>query len=170
MARLPRLSDLASFDFSNLDFSKIDLPKIDLPKFDLPKIDLPTIDASMPSVDADQVLSVLRDAAYVAVGFGVLTVQQAQVRRRELMQRLRTNPVVQQLGASPAQLDELVSAFEARIGQLDERLQGIEGKLDQAVEALEARLPEQAGALVGQAHDVAKAARTQLRGLVRNAA
>jgi hypothetical protein len=161
MARLPRLSDLASFDFSQLDFSQLDLSKLDLPKLDL---------AGVPTIDTDQVVGVLRDAAYVAVGFGVLTVQQAQVRRRELMQRLRTSPVVQQLGATPAQIDDLMASFETRVAQLDERLQGIEGKLDAAVEALEARLPEQAGTLVGQAHDVAKAARTQLRGLVRNAA
>lgn len=163
MARFPRLSDLTSFDFSQLDLSKIELPKIDLPKIDLPKIDT-------PDIDAEQVLAVLRDAAYVMIGFGVLGVQQAQVRRREVMAKLRTNPVVQQLGASPEQLDDLMKALEARVGQLDERLQIIEGKLDSAVEALEARLPEQAGALVGQAHEVAKAARTQLRGLVRNAA
>lgn len=31
----------------------------------------------------------LRDAAYVAVGFAVLAVQRAQVRRRELSRRLR---------------------------------------------------------------------------------
>jgi hypothetical protein len=157
MARLPRI---------DLDPTKLDLTKLDLSKLDLSKLDL----GALPDVDVERLTGLLRDLAYVAIGFGVLTVQQAQVRRRELTQRLRTNAVVQQLGASPAQIDELISAVEARIGQLDERLQGVESKLDAAVEAFEARLPEQAGALVGQAHEVAKAARTQLRGLVRNAA
>ena len=163
MAHLPNLTDLTSIDLSRIDLSRIDLSRIDLPKIDLPKIDL-------PAVDTDRVVGFVRDAAYVTIGFGVLGVQQAQVRRREIMQRLRTSPVAQHLGAGPVQIDELMSTLETRVGQFDERLRELEGKVDAAVEALEARLPEQAGALIGQAHEVAKVARTQLRGLVRNAA
>ncbi len=99
---------------------------------------------------ADKVAGFVRDAVYVMIGAGVLTVQQLQVRRRELS------------GSFPG--------LEATLGQLDERLTAVEAKLDAAVEAVEQRLPEQAGVLLGQAHDVAKAARQQLRGLVRNAA
>ena len=145
MARLPRLSDLdfSSFDLTRLDFSQ---------------------------VDTDKVVGVVRDAAYVVIGFGVLTVQQVQVRRRELVKNLATNPVVQQMGATPAQIDDFVTALETRVGQVDERVHELETKLDAAVEALEQRLPEQAGMLLGQAHDVAKAARTQMRGFIRNAA
>ena len=94
---------------------------------------------------------------------GVLTVQQVQVRRRELTARLGELPVVQQLGLSKDQLDELVKSVEARVAAIDTRI-------DAAVTQLEARLPEQAGAMLSQAHDIAKAARTQVRGLIRNAA
>ena len=150
MARFPRLSDL---DFSSFDLTRLDLSQVDLSQ-----------------VDTDKLVGVVRDAAYVVIGFGVLTVQQVQVRRRELVKNLATNPVVQQMGATPAQIDDLVTAFETRVGQVDERLQELETKLDAAVGAFEQRLPEQAGVLLGQAHDVAKAARTQMRGFIRNAA
>jgi hypothetical protein len=76
---------------SVLNLPKIDLSKLDVSKIDLSKLDLTAIRQSLPdlpSVDTDQVVEVLRDAAYIAIGFGVITVQQAQVRRRELSGRL----------------------------------------------------------------------------------
>ncbi len=119
---------------------------------------------------ADRITGLARDTVYVLIGAGVLTVQQLQVRRRELAGGLGDNPVVKQLGIDGRQLDDLVERLEAGIGQLDARVETIEAKLDAAVEAIENRLPEQAGVLLGQAHDVAKAARKQVRGLIRNAA
>lgn len=112
---------MTSTTFPSLNFSKLDLSALDLSKLDI------------PGVDTDKVLAALRDAAYVTIGFGVLAVQQAQVRRRETVAALST-------------------------------------RVDAAVEQFEARLPEQAGALVGQAHELAKAARKQVRGLIASAA
>jgi hypothetical protein len=74
MPTFPSL-DLTSFDLSKIDLSKIDLSKIDLARFDA--IDL-------PEVDAERVKGLARDAAYVGIGLGVLAVQQAMVRRREV--------------------------------------------------------------------------------------
>jgi hypothetical protein len=74
--------DLSDFDLSQVDLPKFDLPKIDLAKFDLPKIDLANVD--LPQVDTERVAGIARDAAYVGIGLGVLAVQQAQVRRREI--------------------------------------------------------------------------------------
>ncbi len=55
---------------------------------------LPTLDQllkfEVPGVDVDRLAAVAKDAAYVAVGFGVLTVQKAQVRRRELTAQAAT--------------------------------------------------------------------------------
>ena len=58
-----------SFDLSNLDLS-------------LPDIKLPGV--TVPDVDTERLVGLARDAAYVGIGFGVLAVQQTQVRRREL--------------------------------------------------------------------------------------
>ena len=84
--------DLSNFDLSRIDISKVDLPTIDfssieLPNIDLPNIDLPNIDLrgiDLPQVDTERVVGLARDAAYVGIGLGVLAVQQAQVRRREV--------------------------------------------------------------------------------------
>lgn len=102
--------------------------------FDPTRIDLTKID--LAQIDTARARELVRDAGYVAIGLGVLTFQQAQVRRRELAARLDT----------------------------------IEARLDDAVEQLEAKLPEPAGTVVGQAHELAKAARAQVRGLLRGAA
>ena len=175
--------------FPSIDLSKLslsNLPKFAMPKFEMPKFatpGMPTFDASkldlskldlsgvsVAGIDAERIVTVLRDAVYVAIGFGVLTIQQLQVRRRELADSLGSNPVAKQLGLSKEQLDEIVRGVEARMGSLDGRLDAIETKIDAAVAQLETRLPEQAGAVLGQAHDLAKAARKQVRGLIRNAA
>ena len=106
----------------------------------------------------------------VVIGFGVLTAQQAQVRRRELVDTLTDNAAVQQMGVTRTQIEELVAGLEARLSKLDERFAALEGKLDTAIEATVERLPEQAGALVEQAHEIAKVARKQVRGMLRTAA
>jgi hypothetical protein len=153
--------------FPSIDFSKLDLSKLDLSKLDLSKFEI-------AGVDTDKVLGVLRDAAYVVIGFGVLTVQQVQVRRRELVNNVSDQAVVKQLGLGKEQVEELVKGLESRLGQLDERLDRLESKLDTAVEGfldtVGDKLPEQAGAFLGQAHEVAKAARKQVRGLLVSAA
>lgn len=158
--------------FPSIDLSKLDLSKIDLSKLDLSKIDLSKFEIA--GVDTEKILGVLRDAAYVVIGFGVLTVQQVQVRRRELVTNVADQAVVKQLGLGKEQVEELVKGLESRLGQLDERLDRLESKLDTAVEGfldtVGDKLPEQAGAFLGQAHEVAKAARKQVRGLLVNAA
>lgn len=141
MATKPDFSKITNgFDFSNLDASKL------------------------AGLD-DKLVAALRDAAYITIGFGVLAVQQAQVRRREIVKTLS-----ERFGTSKAQADDLLTSMESQLSKLDERLNALETKLDSSVEKLEERLPEQAAALVGQAHDIAKAARKQVRGLIRTAA
>jgi hypothetical protein len=170
MASIPTFPsvDFSKLDLSKLDFSKLDFSKLDLSKLDLSKLDLSKLEIA--GIDTDKVLGVLRDAAYVVIGFGVLTVQQVQVRRRDLVGSISEQAVVKQLGLGKEQVEELVKSLETRMSQLDERLDQIEGKLDTAVEQLGDRLPDQAGALLGQAHEVAKAARKQMRGLLVSAA
>lgn len=146
--------------FPAVDFSRFDLSK--LRDLELPKIDV-------PGVDTDKLVGALRDAAYITIGFGVLTFQQAQVRRRELVDALS-----ERFGTARPQMDELLTSFEERLRSLDARLVEFEAKYDARVESvidqLEGKLPEPAGALLGQAHQAAKAARKQVRGLLRSAA
>lgn len=123
-----------------------------------------------PSFDIARLGALVRDAAYVVVGFGVLTVQQLQVQRRELADKLGNHSTVQQLGITRTQIDELIASLEARLSTLDDRLVTLEGRIDSAVDSMTERLPEQAGALVEQAHEIAKAARKQMRDLIRPAA
>lgn len=76
----------------------------------------------------------LRESLYTAVGFGVLGVQQAQLRRRDLQRELARLAV-----------------------EVDE-------KVDPVLDDLEARLPEDLRALVAQARAAARSAQRSLLG------
>src|SRR3954469_6569099 len=83
--------------------------------------------------------SVVRDAFYVAVGFGVLNFQRAQVQRRELTKAFETS------------LEEARTTYEARAKMIEERLDAMQHDIDTALDQFEQRLPD-------QARDVFKAA------------
>ncbi len=118
-----------------------------------------------PNFDLDAVTGAARDATYVTIGLAVLAFQKVQTSRRDL-----TKSVTAQFGSSKAQIDEVVDALEARLASLDAKLVEIESKLDVAVVDLEKRLPERAASLLGSAHEAAKSARKQVRGLLVTAA
>jgi len=105
---------------------------------------LPQFDLPLP--DAEQLVGAAKDVAYVAIGFGVLTFQRAQVRRQEL-----------------------TKFVEARVGGLDDRVAELEQQLDRMVDRVAGRLPEPAAGLVGHAHRTAKTARAQVRSRLRAA-
>ena len=84
----------------------------------------------------------LKDAAYVAVGLGVIGFQKAQVRRQEL------NTQVEEYGAK---LRELAGRVEPVVTDLSQRI-------DPVLDDLEGRLPEQAKGFVQQARLAAKSA------------
>ena len=91
-------------------------PSIDLstmPKFPRPRIDV-------PSIDTEAVTARAKDAAYIAVGLGVLAVQGAQVRRREIAE-----VVTQRVDSSRAQIGEVVDAIEAGIAIVDARVRNL---------------------------------------------
>ena len=136
-----------------------------MPKFPtFPSLDFSALDARKLADLDDKLVSLARDAAYVSIGFGVLTVQQLQVRRREIAQMLS-----QRVDARKDRVEELVKSVDAHFGSIDARLTSLEHTLDRAVEQLEERLPEQAAAVVGQAHGLAKAPRHQVRRHIRSA-
>lgn len=147
------LKSFPSIDFSNFDVDT--LKQLDPRKIDWSKIEI-------PEIDRHKLLGATRDAAYVMVGFGVLAVQRAQVRRREF-----ADTISNRFGSNKQQVEDLVAAFEARITKLDD---AIESRVDHAVAMFGDRLPDQAELLLNQAHSVAKTARKQVRGLISNAA
>jgi hypothetical protein len=79
----------------------------------------------------------LKDAAYVALGFGVLGVQQVLVARRELVKTL------------------------------DERVRPVRDEIEIRLDDLEGRLPVQARGLVKRARILTKDTEDQVRKLVR---
>ena len=93
----------------------------------------------------------LKDAAYVAVGFGVIAFQKAQVRRRELEQQLGVST-----GTLREQLTKVAADAEKNIEPV---LEAVETSLDQ----LEERLPEQAREVFKQVRTTAKQAGEQFR-------
>lgn len=115
---------------------------------------------------------VLRDAAYVGVGFGILTFQRAQVQRQEIKKLVES-----QLGDAMGGLTQLSGTVEDRVRLLEERLEGVqeqletalgelEANLDKALDELSDRLPEHARDALGTARTAARDATTQLRSLV----
>ena len=139
--------------------------------FDLGSFKLPSLDDlrnALP-VDPERLLGILRDAVYVVIGFGVLTVQQIQSRMRDLTDDLENNPVLKQFGFDRSQIESYTKQWESQLTALDERFDAVEAQIDTLVEKLEERLPEPAANVLVQAHDAAKAARKQVRGLLRAA-
>ena len=93
----------------------------------------------------------LKDAAYVAVGFGVIAFQKAQVRRRELEK---------QFGVSTEQFRDQLTNFAADAEKnIEPVVEAVEASLDQ----LEERLPEQAREVFGQVRTSAKDLGEQFR-------
>ena len=119
----------------------------------------------LPSLDADKLIELAKDAFYVSVGLAVLGVQQAQVRRNEFKK-----VVDDQVASTKAQFEDLTTSWESRVSTIDARLQTAEAKFDAAVDQLKERLPKPAGDVIGQAHDLVRSARDQVRGRLAPAA
>ncbi len=104
-------------------------------------------------------LTSAKDAAYVAVGLGVLGIQRAQVRRRELAKALE-GPM--------ASLRPPLEAARAELGklarELDDRIDPLVTQAETRLEAVEGRLGYPARELLGQARQQARGARAKVRG------
>jgi len=100
----------------------------------------------------------LKDAALIAIGFGVLGLNKAQVRRTELAARL------------DAQTTELRSRLAKVAGEVEERLEPFVDAVDSRLDQLEEKLPGQAREAFRSARTVAKVAQQSLRSRVAPAA
>ncbi len=165
-----KLPDFPSIDFPSIDFSRLDPTKLDLSKFDLAALRNIDVSKYVPNLDlstgeAGKLTAALRDAAYITVGLGVVAVEQVQARRRQLVEAISDR-----FGASKTQVETLLGTFEARLAKIDVKVDAVEARVDMVVDKLEGILPDQAGLLFGQARDLTKVARKQVRGLIRTAA
>ena len=138
----------------------------------------------MPEISVEDVSKIVKDAAYVAIGFGVLAVQKAQVQRREITEQLQAQVIDQartQLtearenlekitSDTTAQWEKLSGTVDDRVKLVEERLSDLEDRIDQVLDQVQSKLPEAAAELVSQARDAAKDARQQVRSLVARAA
>lgn len=102
----------------------------------------------------DDLTKTLEDTAYVAIGFGVLAFQKAQVRRRDLAKQLS---------------DLAGERGELRVG-LAKLSRDIEGRIDPVVDELQERLPAQAREAVATARKAAKDLTEDLRTRLETAA
>ncbi|HYA68319.1 MAG TPA: hypothetical protein VED63_06275 [Acidimicrobiales bacterium] len=117
----------------------------------------------MPEIKdvTDEITKVLRDAAYVVVGFGVLTFQRAQVRRQELVKRLE-DPRAQVEG----HFDTVRGQFTDQVKRVDDALEQVMTKIEDSLDPVGDRLPPQARDLLKQAQSQAREARQQIRSLL----
>jgi ElaB/YqjD/DUF883 family membrane-anchored ribosome-binding protein len=117
----------------------------------------------MPEIKdvTDEVTKVLRDAAYIVVGFGVLTFQRAQVRRQELVKRLE-DPRAHVEG----RFDVVRGQFTDQVKRVDDALEQVMAKIEDSLDPVGERLPTQARDLLKQAQSQAREARQQIRSLL----
>ena len=103
------------------------------------------------------VTKTLKDAAYVAVGLGVIGFQKAQVRRQELRKDLagRSKELSTQVEEYGTKLRGLARELPGRVEPVVKEL---EQRIDPVLDELEGRLPVQAQQYVAQARQAAKGA------------
>ncbi|HLG68593.1 MAG TPA: hypothetical protein VKV36_12090 [Acidimicrobiales bacterium] len=128
---------------------------------------------------AQEAVDLAKEAVYLAVGFGLLGMNRAQARRRELQAQWQRELLRQQQGQLRERLADLSSpALEARLHELmaDERVQALraevlrqaqqlDGLVDEAVQLVEASLEPLQERLPAPARDLARLAASGTRQL-----
>jgi ElaB/YqjD/DUF883 family membrane-anchored ribosome-binding protein len=103
------------------------------------------------------VTELARDAAYVAVGLGVLGYQRAQVQRVELQNRLSKDFSLDQ------HLSSVRSEVTKGVTQLDELLESATQFIESSMAPLEQQLPAAVTQLTTKAFEQAREVRSQIR-------
>ncbi|HZQ28331.1 MAG TPA: hypothetical protein VFA94_11595 [Acidimicrobiales bacterium] len=113
------------------------------------------------------VTDLARDAAYVAVGLGVLGYQRAQVQRIELKNKLAKDfSLDSRLGEVRTNVREGVNKG---IKQIDELAETAANFVDSTLQPIEERLPASVTQLTTKAREQAREVRTQIRQRVASA-
>ena len=107
------------------------------------------------------VTDLARDAAYVAVGLGVLGYQRVQVQRVELKNRLSQDLELDQ------RLGDVRQGVAKGIHQIDDLAESATHFVESTLQPLEERLPASVTQLTTKAREQAREVRTQIRQRVR---
>jgi hypothetical protein len=113
------------------------------------------------------VTDLARDAAYVAVGLGVLGYQRAQVQRVELKNKLAKDfSLEKHLGGVRSNVrDNVTKGYQ----QIDDLAETAANFVESTLQPLEERLPASVTQLTTKAREQAREVRTQIRQRVVNA-
>ncbi|HVV38099.1 MAG TPA: hypothetical protein VHC63_15945 [Acidimicrobiales bacterium] len=106
----------------------------------------------------------LRDAAYIAIGMGVIGFQRAQTRRQDLRKQF-----ADQRAAFESRGAEVVNLVSEALKQADAAISPVVDALEAQVDNVVNALPAQARTLVEPARQASKDARQQLRSRVATA-
>jgi hypothetical protein len=98
-----------------------------------------------------------RDAAYVAVGLGVLGYQRVQVQRVELKNKLSQDLALEQ------RLGDVRQGVAKGINQMDDLAESATNFVESTLQPLEERLPASVTQLTTKAREQAREVRTQIR-------
>jgi hypothetical protein len=107
------------------------------------------------------VTDLARDAAYVAVGLGVLGYQRVQVQRVELKNKLSQDLELDQ------RLGDVRQGVAKGISQIDDLAESATHFVESTLQPLEERLPASVTQLTTKAREQAHEVRTQIRQRVR---
>jgi hypothetical protein len=103
------------------------------------------------------VTDLARDAAYVAVGLGVLGYQRVQVQRVELKNKLSQDLALEQ------RLDNVREGVAKGVHQIDELTETATHFVESTLQPLEERLPASVNQFTARAREQAREVRTQIR-------
>ncbi|MGO9855733.1 MAG: hypothetical protein ACLPYY_11900 [Acidimicrobiales bacterium] len=109
------------------------------------------------SIFSRGVTDLARDAAYVAVGLGVLGYQRAQVQRVELQSRLSQDLALDQ------RIDEVRHGVAKGFQQIDDLAESAVHFVETTLQPLEEKLPPTVTQLTSRAREQAREVRTQIR-------
>ena len=107
------------------------------------------------------VTDLARDAAYVAVGLGVLGYQRVQVQRVELKNKLSQDFALEQ------RLGDVRQGMAKGVHQIDDLAESAMNFVESTIQPLEERLPSSVTQLTGKAREQAREVRSQIRERVR---
>jgi hypothetical protein len=123
---------------------------------------MPTVPTNIGSLSKGAT-DLARDAAYVAVGLGVLGYQRVQVHRVELQSRLSQDLALDQ------HIDEVRQGVAKGIRQIDDMTESAVRFVETTLQPLEERLPSSVTQVTTKAREQAREVRTQIRDRVRAA-
>jgi len=103
------------------------------------------------------VTNLARDAAYVAVGLGVLGYQRVQVHRAELQNRLSQDLALDQ------HIDDVRQGVAKSVRQIDDLTESAVRLFETTIQPIEDRLPPSVTQLSVRAREQAREVRTQIR-------